>query len=66
MNDIKEYYDFVTEAWRFVRDTKAPDQNDNEAWDRIIDMSNGLCREFTAKMADWMEYLHDQSMKEGK
>lgn len=63
MENIKEIYDFVSEAWQFVKNTKAPTQNDNDAWNEIIDRSNDLCREFTKKMAEWMELLRNESIK---
>ena len=55
MEDIKEFYDFIVSAWRYVHNTPAPAQSDNEAWEEIIDKSNELCREFTKMMAGWME-----------
>lgn len=66
MNDIKEIYDFVSEAWQFVKTTKAPAQSDNDAWNAIIDKSNDLCREFTEKMAAWMLLLREESIKKGE
>ena len=66
MQNIKECYDFVTKVWQFVKHTKAPAQDNNAEWEGIIDQVNQFVREFTKMMADWMEYLHDQSMKEGK
>ena len=63
MEDIKEFYDFIVSAWRYVHNTPAPAQSDNEAWEEIIDKSNELCREFTVKMADWLEYLRNKSME---
>lgn len=63
MENTKEFYDFVTTAWKYVKNTKAPAQTNNEAWEEIIDKSNELCREFTVKMADWLEYLRNKSME---
>ena len=62
MENTKEFYDFVTAAWKYVKTTSAPAQTDNEAWEQIIDHSNELCREFTKMMAGWMEYLRKESM----
>lgn len=62
MENTKEFYDFVTEVWRYVKQTQAPAQEDNAAWEQIIDHSSELCREFTKMMADWMEYLRKESM----
>ena len=64
MESIREFYDFISEFWHFIKDTEAPAQDDNVAWDRIIDRSNALHRELAVKMADWMELLNRQS-KEG-
>ena len=66
MQNTKEFYDFVSDAWHYVKTTKAPRQDDDRAWEQIIDHSNELCREFTVKMADWMEYLREESKKHEK
>jgi len=63
MKDIKEFYNLINTIWQFVKHTSAPEQDDQEAWDRIVDESNRLCREFTSKMADWMEMLRDESLR---
>ena len=63
MNDIKEAYKFMNDTWNYIKQTQAPSQSDNEAWEQIIDHSNELCREFTRMMAGWMEYLRRESMK---
>lgn len=63
MENTKEMYDFISSAWQYVKTTKAPAQTDQEAWEQIIDHSNELCREFTVKMADWLEYLRNKSME---
>lgn len=65
MDDIRVFYNFLSELWHFIKTTKAPAQNDNAEWNRIIDRSNELSTEFIHKMGDWMEYLRDQSIKEG-
>lgn len=63
MKDRREFYKFVTEAWLFVKKTPAPDQDDDEAWEKIIDEGSRLNREFTKKLADFMELLRDESMR---
>lgn len=39
------------------------EQDDNEAWEKIIDEGSRLNREFTKKLADFMELLRDESMR---
>lgn len=63
MQNTKEFYDFVSDAWHYVKTTKAPRQDDDRAWEQIVDKSNTLCCEFTVMMADWMEYLRKESLK---
>ena len=62
MENINTMYTYLSEVWRYVKNTSAPAQTDNEAWEQIIDHSNELCREFTKMMAGWMEYLRKESM----
>ena len=62
MDNINTMYTYLSEVWRYVKNTSAPAQTDNEAWEQIIDHSNELCREFTKMMAGWMEYLRKESM----
>lgn len=66
MQNTKEFYDFVSDAWHYVKTTKAPRQDDDRAWEQIVDKSNALCREFTVMMADWLEYLREESKKHEK
>lgn len=63
MDNINTMYTYLSEVWRYVKNTSAPAQTDNEAWEQIIDHSNELCREFTKMMAGWMEYLRKESLK---
>ena len=63
MDNINTMYTYLSEVWRYVKNTSAPAQTDNEAWEQIIDHSNELCREFTRMMAGWMEYLRKESLK---
>ena len=63
MENINTMYTYLSEVWRYVKNTSAPAQTDNEAWEQIIDHSNELCREFTKMMAGWMEYLRKESLK---
>ena len=62
MDNINTMYTYLSEVWRYVKNTSAPAQTDNEAWEQIIDHSNELCREFTRMMAGWMEYLRKESL----
>ena len=63
MKDRKEFYNFVTEAWLFVKKTPAPDQDDNEAWEKITDEGSRLNKEFAKKLAGFVELLRDESMR---
>ena len=63
MDNINTMYTYLSEVWKYVKNTSAPAQTDNEAWEQIIDHSNELCREFTRMMAGWMEYLRKESLK---
>lgn len=62
MENINTMYTYLSEVWRYVKNTSAPAQTDQEAWEQIIDHSNELCREFTKMMVEWMEYLRKESM----
>ena len=63
MDNINTMYTYLSEVWKYVKNTSAPAQTDQEAWEQIIDHSNELCREFTKMMAGWMEYLRKESLK---
>lgn len=62
MTNIKEFYEFINSVWKFIKNTKTPDQSDQEAWDSISDKASEICREFTKRMADWMEMLREESL----
>ena len=61
MNNTKEMYQFMAETWQYIKNTTAPNQSDQAAWDAIVDKSNELCREFNRMMAKWMVYLRNES-----
>lgn len=63
MDNINTMYTYLSEVWKYVKNTSAPAQTDQEAWEQIIDHSNELCRDFTKMMAGWMEYLRKESIK---
>lgn len=63
MDNINTMYTYLSEVWKYVKNTSAPAQTDQEAWEQIIDHSNELCRDFTKMMAGWMEYLRKESLK---
>ena len=62
MDNTKEIYDFLSETWKFVKQTTPPKQLDNAEWERIISRSNELCTEYIHKMADWMDLLRRESI----
>lgn len=63
MNDIKEAYKFMNEAWNYIKTTSAPAQTDQEAWDAINEKSIQLRKEFQTMMVEWMHYLRRESLK---
>ena len=63
MENTKEFYDFVTAAWKYVKNTSAPAQTDQEAWDAINDKSMQMCKDFQTMIVEWMHYLRRESMK---
>lgn len=63
MENTKEFYDFVTAAWKYVKTTSAPAQTDQEAWDAINDKSMQMCKEFQTMIVEWMHYLRRESLK---
>lgn len=62
MENIKEFYNFINDIWKYIKNTKAPEQDDNEAWDRINDMCAKMRKELAVKQADWMEMLREESL----
>lgn len=61
MKDIKEFYNFINDIWKYVKNTKAPAQDDDAAWERLIDENSRLHHEFAVKLAEWMELLGEES-----
>ena len=65
MNNIKEFYDFVSEIWKYVKSTPAPAQDDNAEWERIDDKNHEYLNLLMIKFNNWMEYLRKESLKNG-
>ena len=65
MKDTREFYDFINDIWKYVKNTKAPAQDDDAAWEKLIDRNSELHHEMAVKLAEWMELLGEES-KEGK
>ena len=63
MDNINTMYTYLSEVWRYVKNTSAPAQTDNEAWDAINDKSMQMCKDFQTMIVEWMHYLRRESMK---
>lgn len=42
----KQIYKFVCDMWTFIRTHDIPAQNDNDAWDQIVDDASELTKDF--------------------
>lgn len=42
----KQIYKFVCDMWTFIRTHDIPAQNDNEAWDQVVDDTTELTEEY--------------------
>lgn len=64
MDNINTMYTYLSEVWRYVKNTSAPAQTDNEAWDAINDKSMQMCKDFQTMIVEWMHYLRRESLSE--
>lgn len=42
----KKIYKFVCDMWTFIRTHDIPTQNDNDAWDKVVDDATELTKEY--------------------
>lgn len=42
----KQIYKFVCDMWTFIRTHNIPAQNDNDAWDQVVDDATELTKEY--------------------
>ena len=62
MKDTREFYDFINSIWKYVKNTKAPAQEDDAEWEKLIDRNSELHHEMAVKLAEWMELLRKESL----
>ena len=46
MSRTKEIFNFINEMWKFIKHTEIPANNDNEAWDEVVDKATLLTSEY--------------------
>lgn len=49
MDNLKTIYKFINELWKFIKHTTIPAQNDDEAWEEIVDKATELTSEYKTK-----------------
>ena len=65
MENIREFYDFINSIWKYVKTTQPPAQDDDAAWEKLIDRNSEMHHEFAVKLVEWMELLGEESRKRG-
>lgn len=61
MESKEKLYWLLMDIWKYVKNTKAPAQDDDAAWEKLIDRNSELHHEFAVKLAEWMEMLREES-----
>lgn len=46
MDRTKEIFNFINAMWKFIKHTEIPANNDNEAWDEVVDKATLLTSEY--------------------
>lgn len=46
MSRTKEIFNFINAMWKFIKHTEIPANNDNEAWDEVVDKATLLTSEY--------------------
>ena len=46
MDRTKEIFNFINTMWKFIKHTEIPANNDNEAWDEVVDKATLLTSEY--------------------
>ena len=49
MDNLKEINKFINELWKFIKTTEIPAQNDDEAWEQVIDKTDALVADYKPK-----------------
>lgn len=72
MDKMKQIYDFINRFWKFIKHTSIPAQNDNDAWEKILEdaaeltikhqTSDPLDVMFRVWVASYLQYMHDISI----
>ena len=67
----KQINEFMNALWKSIKTTDIPTQNDNEAWDAVLDTFGQLTQEhqgkaavdrlFRAWVVDYLDYMKDVS-----
>ena len=42
----REIYGFFNTFWQFIKHTNIPAQNDNDAWDKVVDEATEVTKEY--------------------
>lgn len=42
----RSIYNFINSLWKFIKHTEIPAQNDNDAWDKVVDDATELTKEY--------------------
>lgn len=71
MDKVKDIYNFINAMWKFIKSHEIPTQNDNEAWDKVVDdifeltkdhqTSDPIDRLFRLWVVAYLEYMRDVS-----
>ena len=66
-NDKKEIYDFINKFWKFIKGNEIPSQNEDEAWDVVVNNASEVTKEYQGKepmhklfrlwMVAYLEYM---------
>lgn len=46
MNNKKVIFDFINNLWKFIKHTEIPTQNDDEAWDKVVDEATEVTKDY--------------------
>ena len=42
----RNIYNFINQFWKFIKHTEIPTQNDDEAWDKVVDEATEVTKEY--------------------
>ena len=74
---IREIYSFINDFWKVIRENAViPDNNDDKAWEKIVDTSERLARKYKYDTAEgrfigacimaWLSYLNERNKENMK